>query len=82
MIKSYTVNEFVKEFRPDGKGHIKFEDGTDIAFDEIVCDLCNAELTQPKDKPNEKVVFVLDSYGMCKECADSCKECKEVAVKQ
>jgi len=73
---AFTAKEFIRAFRPDGKGHITIEDGagsevSDVSFDEIVCDLCNAELIQPKDEPNKKIVFVLDGYALCHECRES-----------
>jgi hypothetical protein len=45
------VNERV--FRPDGLGHISFEGFevnvfNDISFDEVICDICNADIVQPE----------------------------------
>ena len=73
QVMAFTVEEFVRAFRPDGLGHIRIEDGeggevSDITFEEIVCDLCNCEVVQPEDDPFKKVVFVLDGYALCEEC--------------
>jgi len=70
-IQGYTVPEFIATFRADGLGHIVVEVGedvTDISFPEILCDLCNDEITQPEEEPFQKVVFVLDGYALCECC--------------
>ena len=64
-MKSYTLKKFIKEFRSeDGLGHIsmsneKGETEWDIPFSEVICDICNAEITQPEKEPDKKVVFVV-----------------------
>ena len=68
-----TTEEFIRAFRPDGLGHIRMEDddGTelfDVAFDEIICDICNCQMVQPEEEPLKKVVFVLDGYALCEDC--------------
>ena len=70
---AFTIEEFIRAFRPDGLGHIRMEDGEgkevfNVTFEEIVCDLCNCELVQPEDEPFKKVVFVLDGYALCEDC--------------
>ena len=67
-VSKYTVAEFIRATRPDGKGHI-YLDGDEIAeFEEVICDCCNAEIIQPEDKPDELVVFCLPGVAWCKEC--------------
>ena len=66
-MKGYTLKEFIKLYRPDGKGHIVVEDA-DIAFDEVVCDSCNALITQPEDEPDRKVIYVDEGWGVCENC--------------
>ena len=73
-MKSYTLREFIEAYRPDGLGHIVLDFGdevTDIPFTEVICDICNAEITQPDDEPDRKVVFVLDTDALCENCAQS-----------
>ena len=73
----YTVAEFIAAFRPDGMGHIVVEcDGevTDIAFDEILCDLCNRQISQPEEDPFRRVVFVLDDFALCEQCKERVEE--------
>jgi len=79
QIMAFSVEEFIRAFRPDGLGHIRMEDGEgdevfDITFEEIVCDLCNCEMVQPEDDPLKKVVFVLDGYALCEECRERIRE--------
>ena len=76
---AFSVEEFIRAFRPDGLGHIRMEDGDgeevfDITFEEIVCDLCNCEIVQPEDDRLKKVVFVLDGYAVCEECRERIRE--------
>jgi len=67
-VSKYTVAEFIRATRPDGKGHI-YLDGDEIAeFEEVLCDCCNAEIIQSEDKPDELVVFCLPGVAWCKEC--------------
>jgi hypothetical protein len=73
---AFTIEEFIRAFRPDGLGHIRMEDGEgkevfDVTFEEIVCDRCNCELVQPEDEPFKKVVFVLDGYALCEDCRNA-----------
>lgn len=69
----YTLEEFIKTTRPDGLGHIIISDmnidepPTDITFDGVVCDFCNAEIVQTAD-PEDEVVHVVGSYAMCDAC--------------
>ena len=64
----YTLAEFVKATRPDGKGYI-YLDGAKIAeFEEVVCDSCNADIVQPEDQPDKQVVFVYADRAWCEEC--------------
>ena len=79
QITAFSVEEFIRAFRPDGLGHIRMEDGEgeevfDSTFEEIVCDLCNCEIVQPEDDPLKKVVFVLDGYAICEECRERIRE--------
>lgn len=73
-VTHYTVEEFIQDTRPDGMGHIKISDMsddapvTDIPFSEVVCDYCNAEITQPEDEPQKEVVHVLGTYAICDDC--------------
>jgi hypothetical protein len=73
--KGLTVSEFRKYYRKDknGKGHISFDGANDILFDEIVCDICNAEILQPEGEPDKKVVFVDEKNAYCERCKDDDK---------
>jgi hypothetical protein len=65
----YTVKEFKEKYRPDGKGHQIIGDH-DTPFDEVVCDICNAEIVQPENEPDKKVIW-MDSVGAyCENCKD------------
>ena len=68
-MKGYTLKGFIKVYRPDGRGHIVIED-VDIAFDEVVCDICNDLIAQPKDEPNKVVIYVDEGWGICPKCHD------------
>ncbi len=79
QVMAFSVEEFIRAFRPDGLGHIRMEDGEgeevfDVTFEEIVCDICNCEMVQPEDDPLKKVVFVLDGYALCEECRERIRE--------
>lgn len=86
MIKQMTKNEFIKKFRPDGLGHIGFqtlnekgepEDIWEETFDEVLCDKCNADITQPinedgKIDEDKKTIFLDTDFDtiMCWDCYD------------
>ena len=79
QVMAFSVEEFIRAFRPDGLGHIRMKDGEgeelfDVTFEEIVCDICNCEMVQPEDNPLKKVVFVLDGYALCEECRERIRE--------
>lgn len=65
---SYTLKEFIKEIRGDKPGYIKVFDNDPIYFNEVICDICNVEITQDENDLNKKVVFVLDTYALCQDC--------------
>jgi hypothetical protein len=67
-VSSYTVEEFIRETRPDGFGHIYFNGEHIAAFEEIICDCCNANIVQPLDKPGELTVFAIPGAAWCREC--------------
>jgi len=67
-VTCYTVNEFIKATRPDGLGHIWFNDELIASFKEVLCDLCNAPLVQPEDRPDELMVFAIPGAAWCREC--------------
>ena len=78
-LTTFTIKEFIRAFRPDGLGHIRMEDGEgneqfDVAFNEIVCDICNCEIIRPEAEPLKKVVFVLDGYALCESCCEQIRE--------
>ena len=65
---SYTVEEFIRATRPDGLGHIYFNGEHICAFEEVVCDSCNAQITQPEDEPGRLVTHVWADRAWCQEC--------------
>lgn len=67
---SYTVAEFIEAYRPDGKGYICLDGKPIAAFEEILCDSCNAEITQPESEPLKPVVHVLANMAWCAECLE------------
>lgn len=71
-VQAYTLEDFIRSFRPDGLGHIIIEDfegiASGIAFEEVVCDLCNVEIVQPEEKPFKPVIFLTDGCGLCEDC--------------
>jgi len=67
-VVSYTRAEFVRAFRPDGKGYIFVDDEQVAAFREVLCDLCNFEIVQPEDDPDRLVVHVLANNAWCEKC--------------
>jgi len=85
-IVHYTLEEFITTTRPeDGLGHIKITDMTtgevtsDIKFSEVVCDFCNAEITQPEEDPEREVVHVNGSYALCDSCYEDIEDNVEAA---
>jgi hypothetical protein len=86
MKKDYiemTVKEFKQRLRPDGVGIVAFTDSdgkTEIlsAFTEVVCDFCNAEITEKDEKTKEpnKVYLSIPgmSYAICKKCFERIKD--------
>lgn len=64
----YTVQEFIAATRPDGLGHIYFNEEHIAAFEEVICDCCNAEIVQPEDRPDEPTVFAIPGAAWCREC--------------
>ena len=70
-MESLTIQEFIRKFRPQGYGIISVGDEQQqniIKFQEIICDSCNAEITQLKEDLNKKMVFVVDTDAYCEEC--------------
>ena len=65
---SYTVEEFIRETRPDGFGHIYFNEELIASFEEVICDCCNANIVQPEDRPEEATVFAIPGAAWCREC--------------
>ena len=68
-MKGYTLKDFIRDFRPDGKGHIVVGD-SDIDFDEVVCDICNDLIAQPESDSEKKVIYVDEGWGICSDCYD------------
>ena len=64
----YTVAEFIKATRPDGLGHIYFNEEHIAAFEEVICDCCNADIVQPEDMPEAPAVFAIPGAAWCQEC--------------
>lgn len=67
-VAKYTVPEFIAATRPDGFGHIYFNEEEIAAFAEVICDCCNAEIVQPEDSPEELTVFAIPGAAWCREC--------------
>jgi uncharacterized protein with PIN domain len=67
-VTSYTVAEFIETTRPDGKGYILLDGEPIAAFEEVICDSCNAEITQPEAEPRKPVVHVMANMAWCAEC--------------
>ena len=67
-VVGYTVAEFIEATRPDGQGHIYLDDQPIAAFEEVLCDCCNAEIVQPQDEPEALEVFALMDRAWCREC--------------
>jgi hypothetical protein len=67
-VTAYTVEEFIRATRPDGLGHIYFNDEHIAAFEEVICDCCNAEIEQPEDNPEALAVFAIPCAAWCKRC--------------
>ena len=67
-VNIYTLDEFIKATRPDWFGHIYLDDVAIAAFEDVLCDCCNAEITQPEDEPHKHVVFCLLDRAWCKKC--------------
>jgi hypothetical protein len=59
-------------FRPDGQGHICIADGVnppeDIAFEEIVCDLCNGDAGADHADGSEGRIYFDGSDSLCESC--------------
>ena len=77
-IEKLAFSEFVKRFRPDGKGHIYVGlpgDYADIEFNEVVCDFCNAEIPPKIEKEDgineESTVYMDGDYALCRNCFES-----------
>ena len=65
--------QWMKLFRPkDGKGHIVIAGGSeppeDIAFDEIVCDACNADAGNEREDGTEGRIYFDGSDSLCEGC--------------
>ncbi len=70
----YTVDEFIRATRPDGKGYI-YLDGEKIAeFEEVICDCCNADIIQPEDQPDELMVFCIPGMAWCRKCFEDWRQ--------
>ncbi|MEI6166658.1 MAG: hypothetical protein WCS52_05645 [bacterium] len=69
-VVSYTVDEFIKATRPDGFGYMYLNGKEIAAFIEVLCDACNAEITQPKSEPEAKLVHVFANRAWCSDCVD------------
>ncbi len=86
MKKDYiemTVKEFKQRFRPDGVGMVAFTDSdgkTEIlsTFKEVICDFCNAEITETDEKTKQPNNVYLSnpgmSYAICKKCHERIKD--------
>ena len=72
--EEYTIKEFMEEYRPDGYGHIKVCDYAPIYFKEIICDICNMEITEDPINKEKKVIFLLDTYALCSCCMNKVKD--------
>ena len=68
-VEILTFTEWMAKYRPDGKGRITVGGFDPIEFTEVICDLCNAEIS-PKDRDgNETIMHVKGSYTLCPKCA-------------
>ena len=67
-VTKYTVAEFIKATRPDGLGHIYFNEEHIATFEEVICDSCNADIVQPEDNPDEPTVFAIPGAAWCRDC--------------
>ena len=67
----YRRGRWMTAFRPDGKGHIVISGGAnppeDIAFDDIVCDRCNAD-AGADHAGSEGRIFFDGSDSLCDAC--------------
>ena len=69
----YRLSAWKKTFRPDGKGHIKIiADGInppeDIEFDDIACDVCNADAGRDHDDGTEGRIYYDGVDSLCETC--------------
>lgn len=68
----YSKTEWMTVFRPDGRGHILISDGVrspeDIAFDEVVCDRCNADAGAKHEDGSEGRIYFDGSDSLCEAC--------------
>lgn len=67
----YSRTKWMEMFRPDGKGHITISDMVgppeDIEFEEIVCDICNADAGADRDG-SAGLIFFDGSDSLCEDC--------------
>lgn len=68
LVSAYTVQDFVRTTRPDGYGYIYLDDEEIARFEEVLCDNCNAHITQPVDDDQKQVVFCLLDRALCTQC--------------
>lgn len=71
----YRRSKWLETFRPgDGRGHITITGGDnppeDIAFDDIVCDICNADAGGPNVDGTDVRIFFDGCDGLCAECGE------------
>ena len=64
--RKLTIPQFMREFRPDGKGRMLLDNEVISEFTEIVCDLCNAEINDEEGK--ETHIYISRGYGICEDC--------------
>jgi len=75
-MRKLTMQEFMKEFRPNGFGKIEIHDGKTgkiekkIKVYEVVCDICNESIA---DGETVNMCFD-DSYAVCDTCAKKINE--------
>ncbi|OFX10247.1 MAG: hypothetical protein A2516_08440 [Alphaproteobacteria bacterium RIFOXYD12_FULL_60_8] len=69
----YRLGDWIKTFRPDGKGHIKIiadamDPVEDIEFTDICCDLCNSDAGAPQSDGAEVLIYYDGVDSLCRAC--------------
>lgn len=69
----YGRRAWIKTFRADGKGHIRiiadsFGEVEDIEFDDLVCDICNADMGRDREDGTENRIYYTGTDSLCESC--------------